>query len=473
MDRSPIYSAIKTYVQENYLRCHMPGHIGGQGMVSELKAAASLDVTEVPGLDDWHLPRQAILEACQLLSQAYNASNSMFLVNGATSGIQALFLSLPVNASVLLPRNAHRSFYGGMVLSGARPVYVPPRMVEELGIAITVMPDAIRRSLEDNAEVEAVFMVSPSYYGTTCDLAAIAEITRRQNKLLYIDEAHGGHFPFHPEYPPAAMGCGADGAVNGLHKTLPVLNQGAVLHGGPRAPWDKIEAAASLITTTSPSYPILASLDLARELMVTEGQKILEQSLLLSRRYKKRINTIKGLNCLNEELLSLPGVTGIDPLKVLISLDGWGLDGYTLADILRSDYNIQVELAEERIILAMMSIFHEAEDWERLYRALKALAGKYPVTTAVKPIELPPWPEVILSPRQAYFAPRRRVTFNECRGNIAGEMVAVYPPGIPCLLPGEKINEEVFAYLQYIKGSNSRLQGPADPQLKYIDIVDS
>lgn len=472
MDRTPIYSAIKAYIKEKNLRCHMPGHIGAQGMIAELQAIASLDVTEIPGLDDWHLPRQAILKARRLLSHAYRANNSLFLVNGATSGIQALFLSLPTDAAVLVPRNAHRSFYGGMVLSGAWPVYVPPGIEKGWGIALTVMSEEINRSLQENPQVEAVFLVSPSYYGTTCDIQTIAQITQQHNKLLFVDEAHGGHFPFHPLYPLTALDSGADAVINGLHKTLPVLNQGAVLHGGREVPWDKIESAASLLTTTSPSYPILASLDLARELMMTEGQKMLEQSGLLSCKYTKKINQIQGFSCPGAELSSFPGVSETDPLKILIGLEDFELNGYTLASILRTDYNIQVELAEERVVLAMMSIFHEARDWDKLYLALKEIAAKYDAPSKkTRKIQFSPQAEVVLSPRQAYFAPKHRVPFEECLRQIAGEIVAVYPPGIPCLLPGEYINEEVFEYLQYIKDSQGMIQGPTDPELNFIDII--
>ncbi|HNX28891.1 MAG TPA: aminotransferase class I/II-fold pyridoxal phosphate-dependent enzyme [Syntrophomonadaceae bacterium] len=473
MNKTPVYTTIKAYIKENNSRFHMPGHIGGQGLVEDLQAVASLDVTEVPGLDDLHLPRQAILEARILLASAYGAENSLFLVNGATSGIHALFLSLTPDANILVPRNAHRSFYGGMILSGVWPVYIPPQIEKNLGIALSVMPQEIKRHLDNYPRAEAVFITSPSYYGTTSDVTTIAQITKEYGKLLYVDEAHGGHFPFHPEYPPAALKSGADAVVNGLHKTLPVLNQGAVLHCGSQAPWFKIESSFSLLTTTSPSYPILASLDLAREFMISNGESMLEQSLLLSRQYKKRINNIQGLKCLNDELFAFPGVTGVDPLKVLISIENPALNGFMLASLLRSEHNIQIELAEEKIILAMMSLFHRAEEWDKLYQALKSIAGKYFIgSRPTKPIEIPPWTEVMLSPRQAFFAPKRKVKFSECQGHIAGEMVAVYPPGIPCLLPGETISPPIFDYLQYIKGSKTTVQGLTDPELNYINVIE-
>lgn len=474
MHKTPIYSAIKNYVNQHNCRLHMPGHIGGQGLAAELQYLAELDVTEVPGLDDLHMPREAILEARKLLAKAYNAKDSLFLVNGATSGIHALFLSLGPSAYVLTPRNAHRSFFGGMVLADARPIYLRPEIESSMNIALSVLPEEVKEKLADHPQAQAVFITSPAYYGTTSDIAAISAAARQGGQLLYIDEAHGGHFPFHGDYPQPGLSSGADAVVNSLHKNLPVLNQGAVLHGSARAPFRKIEAACSLITTTSPSYPIMASLDLARDLMMNDGTRLLEQGLHLSRDYKRKINSIRGLKCPDDELLAFPGVKGIDPLKVLVAIEGLGLNGYELAELLRLQYNIQVELAEERIILAMMSLFHEAQDWEKLYKALKLTAEKYYCGYPPKDNgEPPPIPTAILTPRQAYFAPKKAVKLSECRGKVAGEMLAIYPPGIPCLLPGELISPETFEYLAYVKRSKKKLQGVSDPELNYITIVEA
>ena len=473
MDTTPIYSAIKKYVNQHNCRFHMPGHIGGQGLTAELQSFAQLDVTEVPAIDDLHMPQGAILEARKLLAKAYKATNSLFLVNGATSGIHTLFLSLNASAYVLIPRNAHRSFYGGLVLSGAWPVYYQPQIESNLNIALSVLPGEIEEQLKYFPQAEAIFVTNPTYYGTTSEIGAIAKLTSEGDQLLYVDEAHGGHFPFHSAFPKPSLDCGADAVVNGLHKNLPVLNQGAALHGGPKAPWEKIEKGFSLITTTSPSFPILASLDLSRELMMNSGTSLLEKGLNLSKHYKIKINSIKGLKCLDKELLGFPGVKGLDPLKVLVSTEGLELNGYELAHLLRVEHNIQVELAEEKIILAMMSLFHRAEDWEKLYKALQSIASKYSSTcTRKKSVDLPPLPYVLLSPRQAYFAPKRRIKLGDCKDKIAGEMVAVYPPGIPCLLPGESISPTIFDYLQYLKRSKIPLQGVNDPELNYISIIE-
>ena len=374
----------------------------------------------------------------------------------------------------MIPRNAHRSFYGGMVLSGAMPVYISCELEPELGIAVAVRAEEIEKLLHLHNDVGAVFVTSPSYYGTCCDIAGIATVVRRWGKMLLVDEAHGAHFPFHPLYPNCALKDGAAAVVNGLHKTWPVLTQGACLHLGEGfTNHDRLLAAYSLLTTTSPSYPLLASIDLARNFMEREGKSYLDRSLELSREFKLRMDKLPGLRCYGDELLQSPGVKAVDPLKVLIGVQGLGLTGYQVARLLREEHHIQVEMEDQKLILAMFSLLHEREDWERFYLALKELAIRYPAQGGDRsPVYSPPQPRIILSPRQAFFAASKRVKLAESQGRVAGEMVAPYPPGIPCLAPGELITKEVWDYLHYLKKSEARVQGPEDPKLEHIKVIE-
>ncbi|PKM77480.1 MAG: decarboxylase [Firmicutes bacterium HGW-Firmicutes-15] len=473
--QTPIYTALKKYMKENNLRLHVPGHIGGKGMPApELEALACMDITEIPGLDDLHLAQGIIEEAQQLLARACGARESLFLLNGATSGVHALFMSIGDGERVMIPRNAHRSFYGGMVLSGAMPVYIPCEIEPELGIALAVKAADVEDLLHLNNNVGAVFVASPSYYGTCSDIAGIATVVRRWGKMLFVDEAHGAHFPFHPMYPNCALKDGANAVVNGLHKTWPVLTQGACLHlGEDFNNHARLMVAYSLITTTSPSYPIMASIDLARDFMEKEGTSYLERSLELSREFKSRMDKIQGIRCYGDELMQISGVKALDPLKVLIGVQGLSLNGYQVARVLREEHHIQVEMEDQNLILAMFSFLHKREDWERFYLTLNELALRYPSQGVDRsPGYQLPLPRIILSPRQAFFAASKRVKLAECRGRVAGEMVAAYPPGIPCLAPGELITEEVWDYLNYLKMSEARIQGPEVPNLEYINVIE-
>lgn len=475
LDKTPIFSALKSYREEKCLRLHMPGHAGGLGFIDQaFKEMGFFDVTEVTPFDNLHLPLGIIEESQRLLAEAYGAYASFFLVNGATSGIHILFLSLTCEGEkVLVPRHMHKSFFGGMVLSGCKPVYIPYKSDKRYGLPLSVSRDDITEAIIKNPDVKAVFITSPTYYGTTSDIKEIAQITREFGLPLLVDEAHGGHFPFHESYPPSALLSGADAVVNGLHKTCPVFNQGACLNiASSLKDKENIFAAYTLLTTTSPSYPILASIEIARAVMQARGHELLDKALRLSEEYKNKINAIKGLSCGND-FLEADGVTGHDPLKLVIFCDGLSIDGYQLDYILRRDYGIQVEMCEPNLVLAMMSLFHTRDDWEKLYRSLAIIAKKY-YNGERKNISFValPYPEIKLTPRQAFFASKKRVRFSESRGLIAAEMIAAYPPGIPCLLPGEAISDQIYEYILCLKSSDAKLVGIKDTNLEFIHVID-
>lgn len=473
-NKTPIYSALCKYADENNLRLHMPGHAGGRSMPAELKALARLDVTEIPGMDDLHLSQGMIEESRCLLAKALAAEESFFLVNGTSSGIHALLMSTASEGErILLPRNAHRSFYGGLVLSGAVPVYMPCKIEPELGAVLALSSQDVYNALSLQPDVCAVFVTNPSYYGSCSDLRGIVEAASQWGKEVMVDEAHGGHFPFHPAYPASALQQGAVASVNGLHKNWPVFNQGACvsIHKNFKQ-HEKLRQSVSLLTTTSPSYPILASIEIARAFMEEKGRGYLEQALCLSREYKAKINAIKGLGCYGDELLSKNGPVAFDPLKLLISTRDLSLDGVQFAELLRSKYQVQVELANADLVLAMFSLLHNQSDWERFYLAVQQIAAQYPGQgKAAAMVEMPPAGMVRLTPRQAFIAGKCSVALEASLGMIAGEMIAAYPPGIPCLLPGEEIGGEVLDYLVYLRRSQIPLHGPLDQQLKMIQVI--
>lgn len=474
---TPIYQALVDYCLEKNLRLHMPGHAGGPGFDDPLlQQMAAFDVTEVPGMDDLHLPVSIIQAAQQKLAQAFGARESFFLVNGATSGIHALFMTLPPGSRVMMPRNVHRSFYGGMVMAGVHPVYIPVQAEKETGAILAVDPSDIADRLV-REKAAALFLTSPTYYGTTSNIRMIARYAHDQGVPVFIDEAHGAHFYFHPGFPEPALPGGADAVVHGLHKTWPVFNQGAALHLGENMPdAEKVKAAFSILTTTSPSYPLLATLDLARHRMQVEGYSRLEEARQMSGIYREKIDRLPGMTCPGERLLGVPGVQGVDPLKLLVVFKGLALTGFEAARLLRERFHIQVELEDQCSIMAMMSMFHQQDDWERFYRGLQAISKEYAGSKAndgYKEMIMPPDPVVVKSPREAFFASRERVSFSSCLGRVAAEMVAAYPPGIPALLPGELITTPVIEYLEYLRCSPARVQGPQDRTLATLAVLQS
>ncbi|CFY01132.1 Pyridoxal phosphate-dependent transferase [Syntrophomonas zehnderi OL-4] len=474
LERAPIYEALNQYAQANNLRLHMPGHIGGQAMPVEWGGLACLDLTEVAGMDDLHLPQGIIEKSRRLLAQAAGARESFFLVNGASCGVQAMLMSMAGDGEqIIIPRNAHRSFYAGMVLSGAWPVYLPGEIHAELGEILSVSCAEVQKALAQNPASQALFITSPSYYGTCSDISTIVQVAADYGKQVLVDEAHGGHFPFHSGYPPTALSQGAVAAVNGLHKTWPVLNPGAALHiGRGFFERERLYQAVSLLTTTSPSYPLLASIETARLFMEEQGYEYLEKARSLAVEYRIKINRIKGVHCYGEELIDNRNIIGLDPLKIIISTRQLSLSGYQLSRILREKYRIQLELESQHMVVAMFSLLHQREDWERLYIALEEIASVYAGNgKKLSRHETLPGTKTILSPRQAFLAAKEDVSLEDSLGRIAGEMIAVYPPGIPCLVPGELISPEILEYLQYLKNSPVRIQGVQDARLEKIKVV--
>ncbi len=474
---TPIYSALQAYAQAANLRFHMPGHIGKMAILApELDQLSRLDLTEVIGLDDFHMPQGIIAASQQLLQRAFHSAGSYYLVNGATSGIQSLILSLcPEGDTLILPRNAHRSFFAALVLSGARPVYLPLQYEPTTGIALAVCAAEVEKAWQKHPEARMAFLTSPSYYGTTCEIGKITETAAAMGRNILVDEAHGAHFSFHPAYPAPALQKGAGAVVQGMHKTLPVLNPGACLHLGQNYPGDEaaLEACISLLSTTSPSYPLLASMERARHLMETVGEEYLDRALERSRRCIAGIDQIKGLWSLQGLMGQVSGVEAMDPLKVVVSVRETGLSGYQFARILREEYAIQLELAEEHIILALFSLLHREKDWEDFSAALQDIALRYPGKKRIlTEAEVPPLPAVALTPRQAFNRPGRKMPFSQCSGWIAAEMLVPYPPGIPCVLPGEIITTESIAYIQHLAKNGAHIQGPRDATLTYLRVIE-
>lgn len=440
-----------------------------------LEAAAALDITEVPGIDDFHAPRSALLLSQDHAAEVYGAGQSRYLVNGASSGLHALFLALGGNGGrIIVPRNAHRSFYAGMIISGVEPCYLPVECEPITGEAVAVNPEAFEMILTEYGESsQAVFLTSPSFLGTTCDLAAAQKTAARFGLPLCVDEAHGGHFAFHPAYPLTAMQSGAAAAVNGLHKNLAVLNQGAILHAAASFPdIDKLVKAVSLLTSTSPSFPILASIELAIEQMEQRGSDLLSRALQFRRVFAGKLNELPGMKLLEEEFMTIPGVAAVDPLKATISCAGTALSGYQLEELLRREKGIQVEMAGPNYIMAMFSPWHNGRDWEDLYCALADAAGRHPgINAQIRPLEPAPKAIQAMNPRQAYYSRWETAPVEDAAGRISAEIVAAYPPGIPCIVPGESISQDMVDYLVYLRETGVRIQGPLDPDLRSLMVI--
>ncbi|MCQ2736266.1 MAG: aminotransferase class I/II-fold pyridoxal phosphate-dependent enzyme [bacterium] len=486
---TPYFDALERYVDDGTIPFHVPGHQQGRGtpeafrnFIKEKGLAA--DITQVLGLDDIHQPVDVCLHAHELAAQAYGSDMTFFLVNGSSSGNHVMLLSVcNPGDKIIVPRNCHKSVTGAVILSGVTPVYVEPEYDFEMNVDHAVTPESIEKAIIENPDAVAVMVLSPTYYGAAADTKAIAEIVHKHGKILMVDEAWGAHLRFHDDLPISAIEAGADIAINSTHKIISGMSQASMIHfKTDRIDQGRVHTVLRLFISTSPSCLLVSSLDVARMQMATEGKKLLTRTIELADYIRDSINAIPGMKCYGRELKGRPGVHDFDPTRIVFTAKEIGYTGYDMEKILRYDFNIQVELSDIFNNVALLTIGHDREMADRLINAIRQIASerKYPNSIEKirqytekkgKRFELPDWPEHVMLPRDAFFAPYETVDFNKSVGRICCEIVTPYPPGIPILRPGDLITDEIVDYVNLELAGGAHIQGPVDFTLQTIRVV--
>lgn len=481
--RTPFFEALLQYVRDGVTPFHCPGHKQGKGVHEALRSylgkdPLAIDLTEVLGLDDLQQPEGVLKEAQDLAARAYGADFSYFLVNGTTSGVQIMIMATcSPGDTILVPRNAHKSVQGGLIFSGARPVYMMPEFDEELQIDHTVTIETLQTSLKRYPECKAVLLVSPTYYGVCTDLQRSIELCHDHGKIVLVDEAWGPHFHFHPDLPPSATSLGADLVVNSTHKLLSSFTQSSMLHlKGSRVDRGRLESVYRLLTSTSPSMLLLASLDVSRMQMATSGKELLDSTIALAERGRREIARIPGLQCFGKEVVGRPGACDFDPTKLTVTARDLGYTGYQVEAFMRKERRIQLEMAEIFNTVSLITIGTTEEDLQKLIEGFRSLAlhdspSSSPVPLKNHTVKLPEWPPQRLSPREAFDAPHGQVPLREAAGRIAVELLTPYPPGIPILCPGEEITQEIIEYMLLEIRAGSHLTGFADSTFQTVRVV--
>ncbi|WP_378951312.1 aminotransferase class I/II-fold pyridoxal phosphate-dependent enzyme [Pelosinus sp. sgz500959] len=480
---TPLLAAMQYYVNDGVVPFHTPGHKQGKGMHSKLeqligKEALALDLALIEELDDFYEPYGCIKDAQELAAQLYGADHSFFVINGTTGGIYAMILATAgPGQKIIVPRNAHRSIIGGIILSGAIPIFMQPEIDHDLGIAMGVTPETVKATVAEHPDAKAVLIINPTYYGVATDLKQIAEIVHQSGMVVLVDEAHGPHLKFSPRLPLQALDAGADICAQSSHKIIGALTQSSLVHcreGRIRVP--HLKSMLQLTQSSSPNYIMLASLDVARMQMAVEGEKLIEKSIDLANWVREEINKIAGLYCFGNEKIGNPGVFEIDPTKVTVTVKGLGLTGAEAEKILRHEYKVQAELSDIYNLLFMITLGDDEDEVRVLLAALADLALKY--TKPIEPIEekwenthYPAAPQGVLSPRDALFGSTHMIPFDESAGMICAEIVTFYPPGIPLLCPGERITQEIIDYCRRLQQGGMHISGPEDCTLKIIKVV--
>ena len=490
--KTPYFQALLEYVDSGVQPFHTPGHMQGHGMDAAFREfigdnICAIDLTPMPGIDDLLQPMESIKEAQELAAEAYGADHTFFLINGSTSGNQCMMMTA-VNPGdkIAVPRNSHKSMLGGLVMSGAHPIYMQPAVDQELHMDNSVTPETVARTLDEHPDIQAVYIVSPTYYGVAADLAAIERIVHGAGKLLLVDEAWGPHFHFHPALPLSATEAGADMCINSTHKMLSAFSQCAMLHQiGSRVRLDRLKAVLKMFLSTSPNLPMVASLDVARRQMAVDGSALLSQTIELAEEIRRRLNDIEGIYCFGEEIQGREGVFDLDPTKITVRVTGLGYTGYEASDLLRRRYNIQVELADLFNIVALFTIGTTRDAADRFVNAFEEMARDDRPVDMYAPsgileqrikrgsYELPAIAPMRMLPRDAFLADTEFVTFRESAGRICAETISPYPPGIPVLSPGEEITAELIDYIRLELKAGVRVQGPYDDELRKIRVVTS
>ena len=508
---APLVQALREYAARNPVRLHVPGH-KGRGIVAGAGAgqgaghgkgkrkgsgagsggagggsagrggaadpgfacllgdgAFAVDVTEVDCLDNLHAPQGPIREAQRLVAQAYGADASLFLVNGSTCGLlAAIMASCGPGDEIIVPRDTHRAVLGGLVLSGARPVYVVPEVDELFQIPLGPSPEALDEALRHHPRARAVVLTNPNYYGVAPDIKTLVAMVHDYGKIAVVDEAHGSHLPFHEALPPSALEAGADVVVSGAHKTLPAMTQASFLHlTGGAVDTEAVRRMLRLVETTSPSYVLMASLDAARRVAATRGRELLDHVIRAAASARERLARLPGVACLGAERLAATGFTH-DPTKLVVSLAGVGITGPEAARWLRERHGVQVELADARNVLAMLTMADSGADVEALVEAIGAIvtsvaggndeAGVRRAEAAAGDVVIAQGlafsdalrhvPPQRMTPRKAAFSPAEWVSVDAALGRVAADAIVPYPPGVPVVWPGEEITGALVDFLR-------------------------
>lgn len=475
--KMPLIEAMLKYKQENIYPFHTPGHKGGRGMEeglrSELGESVVMDVSLMSELDDIHEPETYIKEAQALAAQAYGSDACFWAVNGTSQAIHAMLMTaLKPGEKVLLPRNAHRSVAGGLILGGIEAVFMQPDYCEEFGINFQVQPQAVQAALEGDASIKAVLLTSPNYYGVAADVEAIAKICHERKVVLLVDEAHGPHLGFSDLLPKSALQCGADACAQSTHKILGAMTQCSMLHvQGQRLSVERAADVMSLLTTTSPNYLLMASLDAARAQVQERGKEMAEAAVVAAQRLRAVCSKYAGLKLLSEADC---GGLKLDVTKVTVNFAEWGYTGIEAGELLRQA-GIAVELVDAQNVLFLVTYADVTGDYEealaKIDNVLKNMEACKGDKACAPKAQSVPVTKVALPLREVFYGEKEAIALEESAGKICGEQVSFYPPGIPVLLPGEVITEEIITYCKMMKGLGLPVSGPADGSLRTIRVV--
>ncbi len=475
-ENAPIYEALLRLKRMRVVPFDVPGHKRGRGNreLTEFlgESCMEVDVNSMKPLDNLCHPVSVIKDAEELAAEAFGAANAFFMVGGTTSSVQAMIMyACKSGDKIILPRNVHRSAINSLILSDAVPVYVNPDTNETLGIPLGMSVAEVERAIKENPDAKAVLVNNPTYYGICSDLRRITEIAHAHGMLVLVDEAHGTHFYFGDDFPPTAMECGADLASVSMHKSGGSLTQSSFLLMGSRINPDYMRQVINLTQTTSASYLLLSSLDLSRKRLALQGKEIFHETVKMAEYARYEINEIGGYYAFSKELINKDSVFAFDRSKLSVHTLSIGLAGIEVYDILRDEYDIQIEFGDIGNILAYISVGDRKRDIERLISALAEIKRVYGKSSTGMLSQEYINPVVAETPRKAFYSNKKSLPLEETAGYICSEFVMCYPPGIPILAPGELITDDIIKYIKYAKEKGCQMTGTEDINIERLNVL--
>lgn len=475
--RAPVYEALQEFRRNKVVPFDVPGHKRGRGnpeLVSLLgKQCVELDVNSMKPLDNLCHPISVIKEAENLAADAFGAAHAFLMVGGTTSAVQTMVLTACKSGEkIILPRNVHRSVINALVINGATPIYVNPETDSRLGIALGMKISQVERAIEENPDAVAILVNNPTYYGICSNLESIVKLAHENDMMVLVDEAHGTHFYFGDDMPITAMAAGADMSSVSMHKSGGSLTQSSFLLTGPNVSAGYVRQVINLTQTTSASYLLISSLDVSRRNLALRGKELFAEVLKIADYARKEINKIGGYYAYGKELINGDSIYDFDATKLTVYTLDVGLAGIEVYDLLRDEYDIQLELGDMGNILAYISIGDRIREVERFVSALYDIKRLYSKDRAGLFDHEYINPSVVMTPQEAFYAPKEEmIPIRETNGRICTEFLMCYPPGIPILAPGERITQEIIDYILYAKEKGCQLTGPEDEKVECLNVI--
>jgi arginine decarboxylase len=474
--QAPIYEALQRFQTMRIVPFDVPGHKRGRGnpeLVELLgEKCVGMDVNSMKPLDNLCHPISVIRDAEILAAEAFGAAHAFLMVAGGTSAVQSMILSVCRSGDkIILPRNVHRSVINALVLCGAEPVYVNPDVDQDLGIALGMKVSQIKQAIENHPDAVAVLVNNPTYYGICSNIKEIISLAHQHNMAVLADEAHGTHFYFGDNLPQSAMSAGADMAAVSMHKSGGSLTQSAFLLLGPNMSQGYVRQVINLTQSTSASYLLLSSLDISRRNLALRGREAFSRVINLAQYARDEINKIGGFYAFSREIINGDSVFDFDVTKLSVHTLGVGLAGIEVYDILRDEYDIQIEFGDIGNLLAYISIGDRLRDAERLVSAMAEVKRRFLRDSTGMYSQEYIEPKVMMTPQKAFYSEKESLKLYESKGRICSEFVMCYPPGIPVLAPGEEITDDVLEYIEYAKAKGCSMTGPEDPTIETLNVL--